>query len=290
MHAPPRRKPTAALLLALLLSACATAPQGLRFDTRYSSANQDSRVQFLILHFTAGSFQSSLRTLTEGGPNSAEVSSHYLVRDQPVEIYRLVDESRRAWHAGTSFWQGNTNLNAASIGIEIVNPGLIQAPGGPRYAPYPQAQIDAVIALCKDIVARHHIRPERVLGHSDIQPLNKTDPGPRFPWRQLAEAGLILWPDEAQVSEKQINYQGEGQLPDVNWFQDQLIRFGYGLARSGQWDMATTSTLAAFQMKYRPARYDGQPDAETAALLEVVNLPGGMRRLAPLPVFSVPRT
>ena len=129
-----------ALALSLLLGGCATAPRGLEIDSRYVSENQDSRVLFLVLHYTVGDFDNALKTLTTGG----KVSAHYLVSETPVRVYRLVDEQRRAWHAGVSYWRGSANLNAASVGIEIVNPGrVVDADGTVRYAPYSEAQIDA---------------------------------------------------------------------------------------------------------------------------------------------------
>lgn len=260
----------ASLVIALLLSACAS---GVRVDTRYTSENQDSRVLFLVLHYTVGNFESSLDMLTQ--PSTRAVSSHYLVRDQPVVTYRLVDESRRAWHAGPSYWKGHSNLNASSIGIEIVNPGWTRdADGTVRYAPFSPAQIDEVIALCQDIVARHQIRPDRIVGHADIAPGRKQDPGPQFPWKRLADVGLIAWPDAAQVAAQRAVF--EGALPDAAWFQRKLADYGYNTSRSGEWDALTQDSLVSFQMKYRPERYDGRPDAHTAALLEVATSAQGM--------------
>ncbi|HLO95382.1 MAG TPA: N-acetylmuramoyl-L-alanine amidase, partial [Burkholderiaceae bacterium] len=225
------------LLACLLLGACATGPRGLQIDDSVPSANQDSRAQLLVLHYTVGNFESALKTLTQPNPGGGEVSAHYLVRDEPVRIYRLVDESRRAWHAGVSRWKSWGNLNAASIGIEIVNPGRVDTPDGPRYMPFPQAQVDEVIRLCQDIVARHRIRPDRILGHSDIQPLSKQDPGPAFPWKQLWAAGLIPWPDEALA--ERLRPQYEQALPDAVWFQQKLAQHGFGLSQSGLWDAET---------------------------------------------------
>ena len=254
----------------LLLGGCAS---GVRIDGTYTSENQDSRAQFLVLHYTVGDFASSLATLTK--PSNRAVSSHYLVRDNPVVTYRLVDESRRAWHAGPSFWQGYSNLNAGSIGIEIVNAGpVVSADGTTRYTPFSAAQIDEVVALCKEIVARHQIRPDRIIGHNDIAPGRKQDPGPLFPWKRLADEGLIAWPDAAMVAAKRTVY--EFQLPDAKWFQDKLSDHGYNTSHSGEWDALTRDSLISFQMKYRPAKYDGRPDAEIAALLDVVNTPQGM--------------
>ena len=254
----------------LLLNACAS---GVRIDTSYTSENQDSRALFLVLHYTVGNFESSLKTLTK--PSNRAVSSHYLVRDEPVITYRLVDENRRAWHAGPSYWKGFTNLNASSIGIEIVNAGRVTAADGSvRYSPFGPKQLDEVIALCKEIVARHQIKPDRIIGHSDVAPGRKQDPGPLFPWKRLADEGLIAWPDAAMVAAKRPLY--EFQLPDAQWFQEKLANYGYNTSRSGEWDALTRDSLVSFQMKYRPGNYDGRPDAEIAALLDVVNSEQGM--------------
>jgi N-acetylmuramoyl-L-alanine amidase len=268
-----------ALLAATLLAGCATqGPGKVQIDRTHTSQNQDSRVLFLVMHYTVGNFESSLKTLTV--PSNAPVSSHYLVSENPVRTYQLVDEGRRAWHAGPSYWRGHSNLNASSIGIEIVNTGGAKGPDGViRYKPFPQAQIDEVIALSREIVQRHNIRPERIVGHSDIQPQSKQDPGPLFPWRQLADAGLIAWPDDAMVAAKKAQY--EQALPDVRWFQDKLAQWGFAPARSGEMDAYTRDVLTAFQMRFRPAKYDGQMDAETAALLDVVNDPAGMKLVQP---------
>ena len=258
------------IVVALLLNACAS---GVRIDTSYTSENQDSRAQFLVLHYTVGNFENSLQTLTK--PSNRAVSSHYLVRDEPVITYRLVDENRRAWHAGPSYWKGFTNLNASSIGIEIVNAGPIaSADGSVRYSAFRPEQLDEVIALCKEIVARHQIKPDRIIGHNDIAPGRKQDPGPLFPWKRLADEGLIAWPDAAMVAAKRPLY--EFQLPDAQWFQEKLANYGYNTSRSGEWDALTRDSLVSFQMKYRPGKYDGRPDAEIAALLDVVNSEHGM--------------
>ena len=251
------------LLLLLAALGCQRAPV---YDQTYRAKSYDSRAQFLILHFTGGTWEGSLKTLTEGN-----VSSHYLVRDSPVEVYRLVDEGQRAYHAGLSSWKGQTQLNAASIGIEIQNLGDVPGAEGVVYHPFPPAQIDAVVALVRDIVTRHAIRPDRILGHSDIAPTRKVDPGPTFPWKRLADEGLIPWPDAAAVAAARAGH--EVTLPDLAWFQARLNQHGFTLPVTGALDPLTKQILSVFQMKYRPARYDGLPDAETAALLEVLAPP-----------------
>ncbi len=271
------------LAAAALLAACASPT--LQIDRSHVSQNHDSRAQFLILHYTVLDFDRSLKVLTTGG----KVSAHYLVQDNPVRVYQLVDEQRRAWHAGVSHWGGATNLNSASIGIEIVNPGFTETPMGRVYAPYPQKQIDDVIRLTREIVARHGIRSDRILGHADIAPGRKQDPGPEFPWKQFADAGLIPWPDAAQVQVKQAIYE-IGPLPDVAWFQQRLAEIGYLTPQTNELDVATRDVISTFQMKYRPANIAGDMDAETAALLDVATTPGGMVMKQPLPSDSQPRS
>ena len=262
---------------ALLLGACATTQMNI--NTQHKSAIQASRVQFLILHYTVADFEDSLDILTG---TKRGVSVHYLVRDEPVQVYRLVDESRLARHAGESYWNGMSTLNASSIGIEIVNPGYVDTPDGRVYAPYPQSQIDSVIRLAKDIVARHGIAPGHVLGHADIAPGRKQDPGPQFPWKQLADAGLIAWPDAEQVAAR-LAFHQSAPLPDIAWFQQRLAAVGYRTPQTGVLDQATRNVISTFQMKYRPADIHGEPDAETAAYLDVASSPDGMRMLAPSP-------
>ncbi len=262
---------TFACFAMVLVAGCGT----LVVDRSYTAKSQDSRAQFLILHYTVIDWPTSLRVLTQQA-----VSSHYLIRDDPPEIYQLVDENRRAYHAGVSSWKGHTQLNAASIGIEIVNRGFIRNEKGERvWFDYPPAQQDAIVALVKDIVQRHQILPERVLGHSDIAPQRKQDPGPRFPWKKLAEAGLVLWPDEARVKAVQPRFDKE--LPDVEWFQRRLFQHGFEIKINGQYDEAMVNVLAAFQMKYRPSNFEGGMDAETAALLEVLTTKGEPRTNEP---------
>jgi N-acetylmuramoyl-L-alanine amidase len=251
--------------LLLTLGGCVAGP---RIDDNYRAASQDSRVQFIVIHYTELDFAASLKRLTEGN-----VSSHYLVDRDPPRIYRLVPEQRRAWHAGRSYWQGYTHLNASSIGIEIVNAGNGGDPAAP-YAPYPPGQIDQVVELVRDIQQRHAVAPHRIVGHSDIQPLSKQDPGPSFPWGRLADAGLIPWPDAVAVAARRAQFTE--QLPSVAWFQQKLAMHGYEVPQDGALDEATRNVLAAFQMKYRPSRYDGEPDADTAALLEVVTSAAGL--------------
>ena len=271
-------KRVCAIVLSTILCGCAAGPA---IDRSFTAIAQDSRAQFLIIHYTVLDFPMSLKVLTQ-----QQVSSHYLVRDNPPEIYQLVDENRRAYHAGLSSWKGQGHISAASIGIEIVNPGFTESPAGRVWYDYPVAQIEAVIALVKKIVKEHDIKPERVLGHSDIAPQRKQDPGPRFPWKRLAAEGLVLWPDSERVAERRVDF--DATLPDIEWFQQRLERFGYDTPRTGSLDEATVNVIAAFQMKYRPANINGMPDAETAAILDVLTTPLPRRQIEKLAIQSDP--
>lgn len=258
-------------LAALLLAGCSTlsGPGGVPVDTTYHSKGQDSRSLFLVIHYTVTDLQKSIKILTE-----QEVSAHYVVSDAPpYTIYRLVDENRRAWHSGASGWKENRRLNSSSIGIEIVHPGYVQTPDGRKvFAPFPQAQIDALIPLVKDIVRRHEIKPERILGHGEVTPSYKEDPGPTFPWKLFADLGITPpWPDAARVAARKAEY--EAATPDVYSVQKMLATHGYPVEITGVMDPQTQRVLMNFQMRYRPANYDGQPDAESAAILWVLTNP-----------------
>jgi N-acetylmuramoyl-L-alanine amidase len=253
-----------------LLAGCATVPPppaGPRLDHSLTARSQSERIKFIIIHYTVSDLPRSIKTLTQ-----AEVSAHYLLTDteQPF-FYTLVDESRQANQAGLSSWKIYNQLNSASIGIEIVNPGFTETPQGRVYAPFKQAQIDQLILLLKQIVARYDIKPENILGHNDIAPQRKQDPGPMFPWKQLADAGLVTWPEPSRVAARIPGYQE--QLPDVAWFQRKLAQHGYAVPQNGELDQATRNVVSVFQAKYRQSVYDGTPDAETAAILDVLTSP-----------------
>lgn len=252
-----------AMMMLALLGACGTYPPsgGLAIDRSIQAKSQNSRVEFVVLHYTSSNDGVALKTLSQGN-----VSSHYLITDDAVpHVYQLVDENRRAWHAGVSQWYGSSNLNSASIGIEIVNGGGT----GLVWAPYSEAQIAVLKVLLRDIVQRHQIKPANIVGHSDIAPQRKVDPGPLFPWKELAQAGLGRWYDEEQVADNVRALERSG-LPTVRWFQRELARAGYATPATGVLDKATKNVIRAFQMHYRPSRYDGRPDIETAAILRAL--------------------
>jgi len=263
----------APLALALLLGGCAThlIDRGAYFaDTSHRAVSADSRIRFLVMHYTAGDEARSLTELT-----TMDVSAHYLVPEHPPlrdgrpVIPQLVPESLRAWHAGASCWQGTTELNAASIGIENVNLGPRDTPQGRVWQPYPPDQVDALIRLAKDIVARYQIPPTRVVGHSDIAPQRKTDPGPLFPWKALYDAGVGAWPDPATVT-AELAGRAPDAPADVRALQWKLARYGYDVALDGVLDARTRRVFAAFQMHFRPRDYSGVPDAQTDAIAQAL--------------------
>lgn len=260
-------------LLAALLAGCVTGP---RIDHTYNAKGQSPRVKFIVLHYTVSDKPSSVKILTE-----QQVSAHYLLTDdaQPV-IYGLVPETQQAWHAGVSSWKGFTNLNTSSVGIEIVNAGWKDTPEGRVYAPFPQTQIDTLVELVRDIEKRYNIPPENVIGHADIAPGRKQDPGPLFPWKRLADEGLAIWPDVTRVAAVRPAF--DAQLPDIIWFQKKLAAFGYNVQQTCLFDQQTKNALSAFQAHFRQSNIDGNPDAETATLLEVLTTPV----TAPLPAVQ----
>lgn len=248
--------------LAMLLSACSTYnPAVLNIDRSIQAKSQNSRVEFIVLHYTSAGNQASLNILSR-----RNVSSHYLItREERPRVYQLVDESRRAWHAGVSAWFGRSDMNSGSIGIEIVNQGL----EGEQWDPYDPVQMQVLASLLHDIIKRHQIKPHNIVGHSDIAPQRKIDPGPLFPWQRLAEQGIGRWYDEDRARQYEQEFLAQG-LPDIAWTQAALQRLGYTAPDTGQLDKATQNVIAAFQMHYRPARHDGMPDAQTLAIMKAL--------------------
>ncbi|RQN03846.1 N-acetylmuramoyl-L-alanine amidase [Pantoea ananatis] len=239
----------------------------------YSSLAQNERIRFLVFHYTAADNATSLKLLT--GNN---VSAHYIIPESPDNtadkplIYQLVHEDKRAWHAGVSNWNGRDNLNDSSVGIEIVNRGFSENMLGHKtWYPYDEKQIKALVALSRRIIQRYNITPDNVVGHSDIAPLRKQDPGKLFPWKQLAAQGIGAWP-EAEKIKKYLN----GRLPtapvNVHKMQVLLKTYGYdAIPQTGVLDEETIKTIQAFQMHFRPALDNGIPDAETEAIAQALN-------------------
>ncbi len=244
------------------------------------SPNFDARtrpIDLVVLHYTGmQDAETALARLTDpapvagrypgpwqsaGAPPDAplgRVSAHYVV-DEAGAVYSLVPEEHRAWHAGAASWEGEVDVNGRSIGIEIVN-------GGHDFGlpDYPDAQIDSVIALLRGILARWELTPSRVVAHSDIAPERKEDPGEKFPWKRLADAGVSIWPEP-------VAFQAESGEDRVGRVQQQLVAIGYGVEMNGIMDGATRAALRAFQRRFRPATIDGMIDDETQMLLTALS-------------------
>ena len=228
------------------------------------SPNFDARrglPDMLVLHYTG--MKSADEAVARLCDPEARVSAHYVV-DEDGSVLRLVPEERRAWHAGAGAWQGETDCNAASIGIEIVNPGHEFG-----YRDFPEVQIDAVISLINDIRTRWTIPDARIICHSDLAPERKQDPGERFPWKRLAAVGHGLWFEPAQERIAALGVPlgvGDEGL-GVIVLRAGLHRLGYALAPGGAYDEATRLTVEAFQRHWRPGQVDGIADGETRATL-----------------------
>ncbi|MFC0220655.1 N-acetylmuramoyl-L-alanine amidase [Pseudochelatococcus lubricantis] len=222
------------------------------------------RPDILLLHYT--DMSDSGQALNRLCDATSEVSAHYFVFENG-HILQLVPEARRAWHAGAAVWGEERDINSASIGIEIAHPGHYREPAQPEaMPPYPPTQIEAVIALARDIVARWGIRADRVLAHSDVAPLRKRDPGEAFPWQELAKAGVGHWVPPAPLRGGRFLSPGERGQP-VEALQAMLALYGYGLDIDGHYGIATEAAVRAFQRHFRPERVDGIADASTITTL-----------------------
>lgn len=217
------------------------------FNTRTPGA-----ITLLVLHYTG--MQSAGDALARLCDRQAKVSAHYLI-DEAGSIYRLVAEEHRAWHAGVSFWAGEKDVNSRSIGIELVNPGHDLG-----YRDFPPEQMRALADLAAEILARHPIPARHVLGHSDVAPGRKRDPGERFDWAWLAGQGIGLWPA--------ITPFDAGRKLDVLALQADLARYGYRVPQTGIYGVETRAVVTAFQRHFRPARVDGLADAGTVSILK----------------------
>lgn len=247
------------------------------------SVNHNSRVNYLVLHFTSEHFAESLRLLTQR--TDSPVSVHYLVPEPgdatydrgSLRIHRLVPEDRRAWHAGASFWAGADSLNDTSIGIEIVNRSACIDNDPETETPTPDdqtctflefqaEQLELVILLARDILDRNpDIDPVDVIGHGDIAPARRVDPGPRFPWKCLYEQGIGAWYDDATVMKYRQLFKSDP--PELKSIQRALLAYGYDIEATGANDVQTRFVVRAFQMHFRPENTSGRPDGETAAIL-----------------------
>lgn len=222
-----------------------------RPSPNFDSRPGDTPVDMLVLHYTG--MQSRDAALERMGDPTAKVSAHYCV-DEDGTVYRLVAETARAWHAGVAHWRGHTDVNGRSVGVEIVNPGHEFG-----YRPFPPAQMEAVAVLCTEILARWPIPPRNVVGHADVAPERKEDPGELFDWPMLAARGIGLYPETGAAT--------GSSKDDIAALQKNLRRYGYGIDVTGQADSRTAAVVTAFQRHFRPVRIDGVADGETRAIL-----------------------
>lgn len=226
------------------------------------------RPDMIVLHYTGmPDVEGALARLCTSG---TEVSAHYVVLEDG-RVVQCVQEAKRAWHAGVSSWAGEEDINSCSIGIEIVNRGHDWG-----YPAFPLRQIAAVIALCRGIIHRRDILAHRIVGHSDVAPARKKDPGEKFPWHSLADSGVGHWVRPAPIVAGDVLKTGsEGE--SVRALQQSLARYGYGIKASGKFDNPTMEVVTAFQRHFRPEKVDGLADQSTLttlrALLESLPIP-----------------
>ncbi|MTI08458.1 N-acetylmuramoyl-L-alanine amidase [Curvivirga aplysinae] len=211
----------------------------------YGDRRDGKKISLLILHYT--DMLSSQAALDRMCDPSSEVSAHYLI-DEDGQIHQMVDEKKRAWHAGISFWHGETDVNSISIGIELANPGHSNGP----LQSFPEKQIKSLIELTKDICIRHDIPIANVIGHSDIAPGRKVDPGPLFPWKALSKEKLAIWQNDDLSTFHMAN--------DEKVIAGALAKLGYDVSDIKQ-------AISAFQLRFRPNKYDGEFDQETGQIL-----------------------
>ncbi|WP_299473467.1 N-acetylmuramoyl-L-alanine amidase [uncultured Roseibium sp.] len=231
---------------------------------------QGAPIDMLVIHYTGmRSAEEAVQRLCD--PRS-EVSAHYLVYEDG-SILQCVPEARRAWHAGRSFWKGEKDINSRSIGVEIVNPGHEFG-----YAAFPDAQIEALVPLLRDICQRHDILPWMVLAHSDIAPERKEDPGELFPWNHLAQAGVGLFVEPHPIVAGLLMQEGDSGQP-VEALQSMLGLYGYDIDINGVFDSKTKQVVTAFQRHFRQDKVDGVADHSTIETLNSL--------LRKLPSFSV---
>jgi N-acetylmuramoyl-L-alanine amidase len=229
-----------------------------------ASPNHGERVggaapSMLILHYTGMPDEAS--ALAWLANPVSQVSCHYFVFEDGC-VVQMVPEGRRAWHAGKSSWDGIEDVNSHSIGIEVANPGHEWG-----YRPFPDVQIEAVAALCKDVVDRWRILPERVLAHSDVAPMRKEDPGELFDWRRLAEAGVGLYVEPAPIGGGRSLAPGNRGQP-MEALQLLFAAYGYAIEPSGVFDAQTEAVVRAFQRHFRQERVDGIADVSTVGTLK----------------------
>lgn len=256
-------------------------------NTTLQSIGKDGRIKFIILHYTATGNEVGKRALSQGN-----VSSHYLITaDSDEPIFSLVHPDERSWHAGVSEFSGRTNLNDSSIGIEIVNKGMVILPDSPpkdiffrpydEYVPYSEDQVKKVAYLVKNLAEQYNIDPKFILGHSDIAPNRKFDPGPKFPWEHLyKEYSIGAWYNEKDKLAIMKEYEGDlfNNLT-VKEIKNEFYQYGYRINNGATWDQDSMCIVYAFQMHFNPKTLTGEVDLETFAILRALNKKYPTRKL-----------
>lgn len=273
--------------LALPLIGCMTAPAPSQIATTtnytidsqtYQATGKSQRIKSIVLHYTVSDNERAIKTLTTG-----QVSAHYLILDHDDDkIYNLVPESERAWHAGDGGFAGRTILNDTSIGIEIVNAGIkpeyrdALKDGTLKYHPYAhyvafdESQINKVAKLVHDIATRYDIAPKNIIGHADLAPSRKIDPGAKFPWQRLyTEYGIGAWYDD--FDKQYFMHQDEFASATIADIKQAFRDYGYQINDTDAWDQASRDVVYAFQLHFRPQQPTGQMDVETYAILRALN-------------------
>lgn len=274
------------IILILFIISCQNINKkdSFKIDSKtYNSISKSHRIRHIIIHYTYADDELSKKLLTGNG-----VSSHYLITTKKEEpIYSLVDENYRAWHAGESAFDGRLSINDTSIGIEIVHTGYIveNATNAKKtikqneeefikyedYLEYDETQIKKLVFLLKNIVDKYDINPKNIVGHSDISPLRKQDPGPKFPWKKLHdEYGLGIWYDENDYS----NFMNDKEYKksSVSNIKYEFIKYGYNsMPTNNVWDLESRKVLYAFQCHFRPQKIDANIDEETYAIIRALN-------------------
>ena len=275
-----------AACLTLPLIACVTVPSSQIANPKsyvidsetYQATGKSERIKTIVLHYTVSDNERSIQLLTKG-----KVSAHYLImKNNDDKIYSLVPETERAWHAGDGGFAGRTILNDTSIGIEIVNKGIQSQYRGAlnnsdlEYHPYEhfvefdEIQIKKVAQLVKDIATRYDISPKNIIGHSDLAPSRKIDPGAKFPWERLyKEYGIGAWYDEGD--KRYFTTEVALAMPTIPEIKQQLRTYGYQINDSDEWDKASRDVVYAFQLHFRPRNPTGNMDIETYAILKALN-------------------
>jgi len=252
------------------------------FDVDYTTLQaigQDGRIKSIIIHYTATDNEIGKRALAYGN-----VSSHYLITtDSDEPIFSLVHPDDRSWHAGVSEFAGRSNLNDSSIGIEIVSYGMITLPDSPpisvffrpydEFLPYTDDQIRKVAYLVKNLIQLYDIEPKFVLGHSDVSPNRKYDPGPKFPWEHLhKEYNIGAWYNERDKLDIMAEYEGDlFENLSVREIKNEFYQYGYRINNEDTWDDDSRYIIYAFQMHFNPTTLTGEMDLETFAILKALN-------------------